>query len=413
MALHERRIPEFLRHAATPGVAGFAALASLEAAARGVLISVYPVEMYRALGDAETVSEIYFLAGIVSLAAALLVPFAERRLSRRWVYTFGALLLAAGAALAGVGGPVLTPIGLAFSNTAVVITFVCFNAYVLDYVRRADLRDVETKRLFYAAFAWTAGPVLGVWLSSLWRPAPFAVAAVGALAMLALFWVMRLSPRPQIARAAKAGPNPIRYIPRFVAQKRLVAGWLFAVVRSVGWWVYVIYLPIYAVESGYGDAVGGIMLSGSNALLFVTPFMLRWMKRRSVRLAVRTGFCGAACSFALAWGLSLGLPWAALAALAVGSAFLILLDISAGLPFLMAVRPHERTEMSVVYSSFRDVSGVITPGIARLILAVAPFATIFVAAAGALFACWALAGRLHPRLGAARRTSRGAALAGT
>ena len=31
------------------------------------------------------------------------------------------------------------------------------------------------------------------------------------------------------------------------------------------------------------------------------------------------------------------------------------------MPFLMAVKPSERTEMSAVYSSFRDVSGILTP----------------------------------------------------
>jgi MFS transporter, ACDE family, multidrug resistance protein len=92
-------------------------------------------------------------------------------------------------------------------------------------------------------------------------------------------------------------------------------------------------------------------------------------------------------------------PWAAVLMLMAGSAFLILLDIAGGLPFLMAVKPSERTEMSAVYSSFRDVSGIVTPGVAWVVLIVAPLAGIFAVIGSGLLAMHALAGRLHPNLG--------------
>ena len=125
------------------------------------------------------------------------------------------------------------------------------------------------------------------------------------------------------------------------------------------------------------------------------------MQAHSVRHAVRTGFLACALLF---WAASLGaaMPWATLAFLFIGSFFLILLDICAGLPFLMAVKPSERTEMSAVYSSYRDVSGIATPGVAWLILLVAPISGIFAAAGAASLLAWGIAGRLHPRLGAAR-----------
>jgi hypothetical protein len=96
---------------------------------------------------------------------------------------------------------------------------------------------------------------------------------------------------------------------------------------------------------------------------------------------------------------------------AMASGFLVLLDVSAGLPFLMAVKPSERTEMAAIYSSFRDVSGILTPGVAWLVLMVAPLPGIFAAAGVALLSASALAGRLHPRLGVAR-PSHGAPVAG-
>jgi hypothetical protein len=72
------------------------------------------------------------------------------------------------------------------------------------------------------------------------------------------------------------------------------------------------------------------------------------------------------------------------------------------LPFLMSVKPSERTEMSAVYSSFRDVSSVLTPGVAWLVLAVAPTAAIFAACGLAMGVAYQTARRLHPRLGTSR-----------
>ena len=98
--MHERRIPEWLRHAPAPSVRGFAILAGIEAVARGILISVFPVAIYSALGDARVVSQAYFVIGAMSLLIGLLVPYLVRFIPRRWVYSVGAGMFAAGALLA-------------------------------------------------------------------------------------------------------------------------------------------------------------------------------------------------------------------------------------------------------------------------------------------------------------------------
>ena len=154
--------------------------------------------------------------------------------------------------------------------------------------------------MFYSALAWTVGPVTGVWLLDLWQPAPFVVSIAAALVLLAVFWIMRLGNGKIISKARTPAANPLSFIGRFFAQPRLIAGWLFAVIRSCGWWVYVVYLPIFAVEAGLGDKIGGTLLSMTNALLFTTPLMLRWMQRRTVRTAVRTGFFVCGTTFILA-----------------------------------------------------------------------------------------------------------------
>ncbi|MGL6209780.1 MAG: MFS transporter, partial [Paracoccaceae bacterium] len=289
------------------------------------------------------------------------------------------------------------------NGMATVTVFVCLNAYVLDYVARADLGRSQSTQMVYAASCWMIGPLLGVWLHDLWAPAPFVLSGVWSLTLLVTFWWLRLGNGKEIARARGPAPNPLAYLGRFAAQPRLIAGWFFAVMRSCGWWVYVVYLPIFCVEQGLGNHVGGAALSMTNALLFAAPLMLKAVGQVSVRLSVRLGF-GLCALFFAASALLSPMPWAAVGLMMAASVFLVFLDVVGGLPFLMAVKPSERTEMSAVYSSFRDVSGIVTPGVAALVLIAAPLPGVFAAVAVGLGAAWMISGRLHPRLGQSKAT---------
>jgi len=396
-----RHIPVWLRHAPMPSVRGFAMLQGFEAITRGMLVSVLPLEMYRALGDAATVSRVYFFVGLLSLFGGLMVPWAARFMPRRWLYTSGGFLYVLGAGATIFGGTDWIVATVLVNTLATVITFVCFNAYVLDYIAKQDLSRCESTRMFYSALGWTVGPIFGVFLLDWWRPLPFLISGLAAFGLLATFWYLRLGNGKLIFKARGPAPNPLAFLRRFFQQPRLIAGWLFAVIRSCGWWVYVVYLPIFAVEYGLGDQVGGIVLSITNGTLFLTPLMLRVIQRTTIRATVRLGFLASGGLFLLA-GLGEWMPWWGVAAAMAGSWFLILLDVTGGLPFLMAVKPSERTEMSAVYSSFRDVSGILTPGVAWAVLLVAPITGVFVACGFGLWAAWGIAGTLHPRLGRGR-----------
>ena len=398
--MYGNRNPVVINHTPIPGVKAFAFLSALESAARGILVSVLPIAMYRVFNDAKLVSEVYFAIGTLSLLTALIVPWISRFIPRRWLYTMGVGGYILGSSICIFADNWLFAVGLGLMTLAVVVITVCFNAYVMDYINRARLGEVETLRLFYSGAAWTIGPFLGIWLMSLWKPAPFIIATLAAILLLVVFWKLRLGNGKAIHKARSKPPNPFAYLSRFARQPRLIAGWTFAVIRSCAWWVYVVYLPIFAVESGYSEQLGGILLSLSNGFLFLTPLMLKTMRGR-VRKTVFAGFTGSGLFFLFATYDIFG-AFIAIALLVVASMFLILLDMCAGLPFLMAVRPSERTEMSAVYSTYRDVSGVITPGAASLLLIVAPLQMVFGLAALSLFGCTYLATKLHPRLGSKR-----------
>ncbi len=394
-------IPVLLRHSPTPKVEHFAILAGLDAAVRGMLISVMPLVIYDAVKDAGVVSRIYFVVGILSLIWGLMMPWITSKVPRRWMYSFGAALYPLGMVLAIHGSAVSVPLSILCNALASVTLFVCLNAYVLDYVSRAELGRGQSLQMVYAATPWMIGPVLGVWLHEIWGPLPFVIAAGFSVCLLISFWILRLGNGKQISRAKAPAVNPLAYLGRFFQQPRLIAGWLFAVVRSCGWWIYIVYLPIFCVQSGLGDKVGGVVLSASNSLLFISPFMLRFVNKSSLRKVIRYTLFWCALTFILAGVLAVQ-PWVAVALLFVGSVGLVMLDAAGGLPFMMSVKPSERAEMAAVYSCYRDFSGIVTPGVAYLVLLVAPIAAIFAAGGAGFVIAFAIAGRMHPRLGAAR-----------
>ncbi len=399
--MFQRRMPDWLRHAPHPSVRGFAVLAALEAAVRGILISVLPVAMYKAYADAQFVSELYLAIGVLSLFTGLMVPWLTRYVPRRYMFTVGCILALTGSACAIFGPPEFILYTVLLNSLATVIITVCFNAYVLDYVAKVELGKAETLRLFYSALAWTVGPLAGVWFYGIWKPLPFLISSIAAVALLAVFWYLRLGDGKLITKARAPAPNPIAYLGRFFRQPRLVAGWVFAVIRSCGWWAYVVYLPIFALENGLGDKVGGMALSFSNGLLFGVPLALAWLQKTSVKTGVRVGFLLSGIGFA-ASAFTAASPVVSVLLLVAGSGFLILLDVCGGLPFLLAVKPSERTEMSAVYSSYRDASNILSPGVAWLMLLIFPLPSVFAAIGAGLLGCYVIAGRLHPRLGRQR-----------
>ena len=397
----QRRIALTVYQPAKPGVQSFAILAAFEAASRAVVISVYPVLMYRSLGDAKTVSEFYFLIGLGSLVIALFTPWLNRLVPRRWLFTAGSTVMVSGGLVGLLGGLHLVPLAVFLNAAALVVLTICFNAYVMDYIDRHSMGRNETMRLLYSGAAWSIGPWLGVWLMDHEPSLPFMASIFFSLCQLAFFWFLRMGNGKAITRAKRPAANPLAYLARFFRQPSLVSGWTFAVIRSVGWAIYIIYVPIFAVEAGLGDQLGGMTLSISNAFLFLSPFMLRFLHKTSVRTTITLAFLASAALFLLAYALS-SFPMLAIGSMLAGTMFLVMLDVSGGLPFLMTVKPSERTEMAAVYSTFRDVSAVISPAIARTVLVFAPVAGVFAAGGAALLACAFVARRIHPRLGKKR-----------
>ncbi len=120
---HMRRIhsPVLLANVEDAKARAFVVLFTCDAFARAILISLVPLQAYDLLGAAQLVSVVYFLVGILGLAANLTVPLFLHRLRRRWVLTIGAGAQVASALMFALGTKASLVAGLALQVLAMAM----------------------------------------------------------------------------------------------------------------------------------------------------------------------------------------------------------------------------------------------------------------------------------------------------
>ena len=370
--------PVWLGAVATTSKPSFVILFSLETMARAVLVTVLPLQALALLGDAQGVSVFYFAIGFAGLAGTLAVPWLVRRLRRRWVVSLGALCVVAAAPLLARHSLPGLAAGLAVHLVGVASLSICLNLYVLDHIPRKVLTRFEPLRMFYTGAAWMVGPVLGVVLGNRLAPwAPYAASAGFALALLGYFWFLRMTENPVLISPKTPPPNPLLFVRRYFSQPRLTLAWLLSLGRA-GWWgMFFIYAPIYAVTAGLGAEAGALIVSAGAVSMFMVTFW-GWVGRRfGLRRLMIGGFIATGL-LSLAVGAAAGVPWLG-ATLIIAACFgACAIDGAGNVPFLRAVRPRERAEMTTVYASYRDTSRLSMPGILALVLQVFALPAVFV-----------------------------------
>ena len=210
--------------------------------------------------------------------------------------------------------------------------------------------------------AWVAAPLGGVWLYEhygAWAPGMIPVVFAGLL--LVVFWYLRMSEKGPIRAARSAPPNPFASVGRFIAQPRLRLAWTIAFSRSVFWVTFFIYIPILMVEGKAGALAGGIAIAAGNLMLFNNLLVTGWARRFSLRIMIVVAFSGAAV-FTVATGIfGTAQPIMAGVVIVAASFFVAMLDGLGPIPFLRAVRAHERPQMTTVYRTYLDASELLPP----------------------------------------------------
>ncbi|HPY40147.1 MAG TPA: MFS transporter, partial [Thiolinea sp.] len=255
---------------------------------------------------------------------------------------------------------------------------VCISLYVMDYIEKLEFARTESRRMLYNGVAWLLGPLVGVWLWEHEYPfSAFIVSMLAAVSMLAYFWHLRLGDNPVLVAAKpRKAIHPLVLIPHFFKQKFLRISYLITLSRAIFWVMLYVYGPIYVVEAGLPKWVGAALLSIGCAMLFFSPWVRALAERFHTKNILIFGMC--LCGGSL---LMLGLLgesqkigvlfwW-------TGAWGASMIDVLGNIPFMRTVKPYERTEMTMVFSTWREMSELLTPLIISLVLLLLPFSTVY------------------------------------
>ncbi len=368
------------------------------ATCRTLLITVVPLSANSLLGSVEYVSLFYFGISLAGLAASLSMSRVIHTFQRRWVFTGGALCMVASVSLMATQTIPGLIAGMVLHVVAIASMEIPFNIYLMDHIPREQMGAFEPMRLFYAAGPWTVGPWLGVYLQAEVAPwVPYAVTAVAAGLTLAYFWYLRLGDNPAISAAKRPPPNPIANLPQFFKQPRLRLAWFLALGRAGWWFMFFIYAPIFCVDAGIDPVMSGAIVSIASGAVFLVP-LWGWLARRiKVRKLLIIGY-GISGLATLIIPLGTSVPWLG-AALLIGAALTTsTIDGAGNVPFLRAVHPLERAEMTGVFATYRDSAQLLPPGVFALLLMVFPLPSIFLAAGIGMLSLSYFSGFLPKRL---------------
>jgi ACDE family multidrug resistance protein len=376
----------------------FLSLFFVPAVAQAILLTVVPLEALNLLGDARAVTLLYVAAGLVAVAGRFSIPFLLRLIKRRYVFSLGAVMLAGSAALMAADQLPALAVGLSLSIFATACIEVTSQLYLLDNVSRHELRHFEPIRIFASAGPWTLGPWFGVYLQrSVGFAAPFAITAAAAVAVLVLFWALRLGENAVLTSTRRPPPSPARYLRRYFAQPRLRLAWTLAAARNAWWSMLYVYAPIFAVTSGLGAEAGGVIVSIGTGWIWLVP-LWGWVGRRyGLRHLLVAGY-GMTGVLTIGAALTFHLPWLGAAMIVLAAFGTETIDGAGNLLFLRAVHPHERSEMTTVFVSYRDVAQFGPPVVFSVLLSVFSLPSVFVAGGVMMLVSAALARHIPRRL---------------
>jgi len=365
------------------GAKTLAAIFAGESLLRSMNVTVIPLQAYELLGNSQRVSIVATTVSCAVLLTTLLLPVMLRGVKRRWVYTLGIGLVMTGALLFAshtiggqVGGAYLRGLGAAVMS-------VTLSLYIMDHIPRTDLTWSEPLRLAFSTVSWTIGPAAGAWVFTYYGPAwaQMTVLGVGVL-LLAGFWIARLVDPATLPSGNLSGFNPLSNAMTFINQPRLRLAWAIAFARSCFWSGMFIYSPLFFVEGGLSKTTAGLLLSASQIALPASLLFGRLAAFKGVRWVIALCFSALALLCLAAGIFGEARVILAAAALLLASFFSTGLDGVGGIPFLRAVKPRQRREMTSVYRTYIECSDLVPGFIFMGLLLFFPTGFVFIVLSG-------------------------------
>lgn len=358
---------------------GLAAIYATSVLARTVVISLIPVTAYRVLGTAQRVSELYFVASLFGIGVSLALPRLLSGLGRETVLA-GAALAGAGSALSlAMGSGIGLVLGLILHVLMVLAFENVMSLYVMQEVPRRTLSAFEPRRIFLAGLSYGAGPWLGIQLAQSVAPSlPLAVSAACAVTavLLVMIFIGRRTAATLPAVATPSGAD----IARFWSQPRLRLAWLLTAMRAAWWGMYIVYVPIFAIRYGLGVSAGGALVSLGSSFLLLAPVWGRLARRTGTRKMLLYGYAICGLCTVLVAPLATQEVHAAAGMLLVAALAMSTIDGMGNVTFLRAVRPHQRTRMTPIFTTYRDAGQIAAAAVFAVLLLLLPLPAVFVVA---------------------------------
>ena len=388
----------------TPGAGPFAVLFGLEALGRALVVVVLPVQTLELMGGDEGVSILFLVGSVTAIAMAFVVPRLVAWIGRARVVTLGILMIAGAAGLFTFQELPSQVLAFVLRACGVAILYAGLSLFVMDHIRRRELGRSEPLRMLSVGLGWTVGPVAGIQIEALWGPdAPFVASGLAAAVLLGYFWALRFRDLP-IVRANLDRPNqngrvapPLAHLGQFIAQPRLLLAFLQTTGRGMFWASFTIYTPLYAVATGLGAQVGGLLVSIGNGFMLLMPLWGWTARRYGIRRVSLVAFPLAGFAITAA-GLLSAWPWAGAAAAVSAAGAMSIADGYGNALFFRACKPSQRVAMTPIFSAQHDLASIGHAGIFAVLLSVFPIQAVYLTLGLVMFGLTVLATRINKRL---------------
>ncbi len=387
----------------TPGAGAFAVLFGIEALGRALVAVALPLQTLELVGSDEGVSTLFLVGSVAAITMAFVVPRLVLWVGRARVVSFGILLIAAAAGLFTVQELPSQVLGFVLRACGVAILYAGLSLFIMDHIRRAELGRSEPLRMLSVGLGWTLGPVAGVQMEAHWGPdAPFLASALAAAALLGYFWALRFRRLPIV----RPNPNrrvapPLENLARFMAQPRLLLAFVQATGRGMFWASFVIYTPLYAVATGLGAEVGGLLVSIGNGFMLLMPLWGWTARRYGIRRVSLVAFPLAGLAMTAAGWLAFWpppWPWIGAVAAVCAAGAMSISDGYGNALFFRACKPSQRVAMTPIFSAQRDLASIGHAGIFAVLLSFFPIQAVYITLGLVLFGLTLLATRINRRL---------------
>ncbi len=345
-------------------LAGFFFLQNLS---RGILLSVIPLQALALMGDAQLTSTLLFAVSVGGILAALTLPVLIQKIGNYHAFLLACTTMFLSAVLLSSENAVYFSTGLFLHTFSIAAAEVTLTLCVLARIPRAEMTSFEPFRMLCTVLALSIGPFLGVYFEDrIFHELPFIISGFVVFLAIAYFRLLGLH-KVVLPPSKSRGFNPLQYLRQYLRQPRLNLAYGLVLARSCWWAMFVIYVPIYAKQSGLGELTGAAIVSLGTAWTLSVPFW-GWMGRRyGARRLQQTGFIATSALTILVYA-NTAQPIIASVLLVFCALGATILDGIGNVLFYRAVRSRERSQMTAVFVTYRDTGQLATPGLFAILL---------------------------------------------